>query len=227
VTSLVAYLALVRTERWRAAAFVSGWALGALAVISPLCPLSVSLFSARIAQHMWLAGVVAPLIALGRPQLALQRLLPRLSGVGHHPVLAAATFAAGLWFWHAPAAYTATFQSDAVYWTMHLTTFAAAVWLWSSLLDGPRDTLGRFALATLLTTGQMGLLGALITFAGRPLYPPHFGTTFAWGLSPLADQQLGGVVMWIPAGVLMAGGFAYAFTQTLRRAELRSIEKMA
>jgi putative membrane protein len=224
---LVAYLGLARAERWRKVAFGIGWTLGALAVISPLCPLSVSLFSARIAQHMWLASVVSPLIAVGRPQLVVQRMWPRLSGVGHHPVLAAATFAAALWFWHAPAAYTATFQNDAVYWTMHLTTFAAAVWLWSSLLDGPRDSLGPFALATLITTGQMGLLGALITFAGRPLYPPHFATTFAWGLSPLADQQLGGVVMWIPAGVLMAGGFAFAFLQTLRRAEARTLERLA
>lgn len=189
-------------------------------MISPLCPLSVSLFSARIFQHMWLASVVAPLIALGLPPTVAGRL-------GRRPMLAAATFAVTLWFWQAPAAYAATFQSDGVYWAMHLTAFAAAVWLWSGLLDGSRDALGPFALATLLTTGQMGLLGALITFAGRPLYAPHFATTYAWGLTPLADQQLGGVVMWVPAGVLMAGGFAWAFLQTLRRAAARQIERMA
>ncbi|HEX3405830.1 MAG TPA: cytochrome c oxidase assembly protein [Caulobacteraceae bacterium] len=218
---LAAYLLTVRTERWRRTAFVAGWALGALAVISPLCALSVSLFSARIFQHMWLASVVAPLIALGRPQLALRRIAPAVAS-GHRPVLAAAAFAAALWFWHAPGAYTATFQSDAVYWAMHVTTFAAAVWLWSGLIDGPREALGPFAIATLLTTGQMGLLGALITFADRPLYPPHRLTTYAWGLAPLADQQLGGVVMWVPAGTLLAAGFAWAFLQTLRRAEARA-----
>jgi putative membrane protein len=73
----------------------------------------------------------------------------------------------------------------------------------------------------------MGLLGALITFAPRPLYPPHFATTYAWGIPPLADQQLGGVIMWIPAGVLMAAGFAYAFLQTLRRAEARTLQRAA
>jgi putative membrane protein len=223
---LAAYLALVRTDRWRRAAFVGGWALGALALISPLCPLSVSLFSARVFQHMWLASVVAPLIALGRPQIAVRRLAPGVA-TGHRPVLAAAAFAAALWFWHAPAAYTATFQSDTVYWAMHVSTFAAALWLWSGLIDGPRDELGPFALATLLTTGQMGLLGALITFAPRPLYPPHFVTPYAWGLAPLADQQLGGVVMWVPAGVLMAAGFGFAFLQTLRRAEARALGRPA
>jgi putative membrane protein len=228
LAGLVAYLALVQTERWRKAAFVGGWALGALAVISPLCALSVSLFCARTFQHMWLASVVAPLIALGRPQLMLRRLSSRpASRIGHRPVLAAAAFAGALWFWQAPAAYAATFQSDAVYWAMHLTTFAAAVWLWSGLLDDPHGALGRFALATLITTCHMGLLGALITFAGRPLYAPHFGTTYAWGFTPLADQQLGGVVMWIPAGLLMSVGFGWAFLQTLRRAELRQLERLA
>jgi putative membrane protein len=181
---------------------------------------------------MWLATVAAPLVALGRPW-ALRRpwalWRSRRGGRGDEghagPVLAAAAFAAALWFWHAPAAYTATFQSDAVYWAMHVTTFAAAVWLWSGLIDGPREALGPFAIATLLTTGQMGLLGALITFADRPLYPPHRLTTYAWGLTPLADQQLGGVVMWVPAGALLAAGFAWAFLQTLRRAEARALRR--
>jgi putative membrane protein len=45
----------------------------------------------------------------------------------------------------------------------------------------------------------MGALGALITFAGEPLYAPHFATTLAWGLTPLEDQQAGGLIMWAPA----------------------------
>jgi putative membrane protein len=225
---LVAYLVAVRAEPWRKAAFVGGWALGALALVSPLCALSVSLFSARVFQHMWLATVAAPLVALGRPWAALPTPHGGRAGQGAaRPVLAAAVFAAALWFWHAPAAYTATFQSDWVYWAMHLTTFGAALWLWRGLLDGRGKALGPFALATLLTTGQMGLLGALITFADRPLYPPHFATPYAWRLTPLADQQLGGVIMWVPAGVLLASGFGFAFLQTLRRAEARALGPVA
>lgn len=227
VACLAAYLVSARVPPWRKAAFAGGWTLGALALVSPLCALSVSLFSARVFQHMWLASVAAPLIALGRPWAALQPLGGRQGEGSARPVLAAAVFAAVLWFWHAPAAYTATFESSAVYWTMHVTNFAAALWLWRGLLDGRGEALGPFALATLLTTGQMGLLGALITFADRPLYPPHFATTYAWGLTPLADQQLGGVVMWVPAGVLLAAGFAFAFLQTLRRAEAHALERLA
>jgi putative membrane protein len=196
----------------------------------------VSLFSARVFQHMWLATVVAPLIALGRPQLAISRLAPRaanlIEAARRRPLAAAAAFAGALWFWHAPGPYTATFESDLAYWVMHLSSFAAALWLWSSLLDPPAEAdgsfaVGPFALAMLLTSGQMGLLGALITFAGQPLYPPHLLTTYVWELSPLADQQLGGVVMWVPAGVLLAAGFAFAFMQVLRRAEEHALQREA
>ena len=202
--------------RWRRAAFCAGLAAVAAAWMSPLCALSVALFSARIAQHMWIASVAAPLLALGRPAASFRRAAwPGARAGWCGPLPAAAAFAAAMWFWHAPAAYTATFESDAAYWAMHATLLGAAVWLWASLIDRGRH-LGGFALATLLTTGQMGLLGALVTFAGRPIYPPHFVTPYLWGLTPLQDQQLGGVIMWIPAGVIFAGGFALAFARLMR-----------
>jgi putative membrane protein len=198
---------------WRQGCFCVGWGLGALALISPLCALSVSLFSARVAQHMLIATIVAPLIALGLPgRSARGQALP-----------AAAVYAACLWVWHAPGPYVATFHSDVVYWLMHVTTFAAALWLWRALLDGSGDRLAGFVAASALTTGQMGLLGAILTFSARPLYPPHQLTTQVWGLTPLEDQQLGGAVMWIPAGLIFVGALAFAFTEALRRAEARAI----
>jgi putative membrane protein len=208
---------------WRRLAFGLGWALGTLALVSPLCPLSVALFSARVGQHMVLVALVAPLIALGRPDAVVSGWLGR-TGVARQPrpVAAAAALAGALWLWHAPAFYTATFQSDLTYWAMHLTTFGAALWFWTELLGSSDGRLGGFALATVMTTGQMGLLGALITFAVEPLYPPHASTTYAWGLTPLQDQQLGGVLMWIPAGVIFAGGLALAFSQMLQRPDARS-----
>jgi putative membrane protein len=211
------------TPRWRRVAFCFGWAIGTLAVISPLCPLSVALFSARVGQHMLLIAAAAPLIVLGNPARAMG--IRQLSPTGRaRPLAAAASLAAALWFWHAPVPYTATFQTDFVYWAMHLTTFGAALWFWSELLGAAGGQLGGFAAATLLTTGAMGLLGALITFAGRSLYPPHLTTTYAWGLTPLQDQQLGGVIMWVPAGVIFAAGFTFAFVQVLRRAETRAAD---
>lgn len=200
---------------WRRACFYAGWGLGALALVSPLCALSVALFSARVAQHMLLTTVVAPLIALG---------LPRARG---QAIWAALAYAVCLWIWHAPGPYVATFQSDAVYWLMHATTFAAALWLWSLLLNGSGKRLAGFVAASALTTGQMGLLGAILTFSARSLYLPHQLTTQAWGLTPLEDQQLGGAVMWIPAGLIFVGALAFAFTQALRRAETRALGRSA
>ena len=69
----------------------------------------------------------------------------------------------------------------------------------------PRSRPGAVLLAAFLTTMQMSLLGAVLTFGSRALFAPHFGTTAAWGLSPLEDQQLGGLIMWVPAGTIYAG----------------------
>jgi putative membrane protein len=190
-------------------AFYSGWGLGAAALITPLCALSVSLFSARISQHMLLETVVAPLIALG---------LPRWRGrLQRTELLAAGVFTAAFWFWHAPGPYTATFYGDLVYWTMHLTLFGSALWLWRVVLDAPADRLIPCTAATVAVGLQMALLGAVITLAGHPLYPPHAFTTQAWGLSPLTDQQLGGVIMWVPAGVIFTASILASLAAVLRR----------
>lgn len=213
---------LTQSSGWRRVAFHIGWVTAVLALISPLCPLSVSLFSARVGQHMLLTTIAAPLIALGRPE----RILPAAARA-HSPLTAAVAFAALLWVWHAPGPYAATFASDIVYWAMHVSLFGAALWLWVALLNGAADRLAGQVAAILLTTGQMGLLGAIVTFAGAPLYWPHAFTTAVWGLSPLEDQQLGGVLMWVPAGGILVIGLGLAFCKTLLQAESRALARSA
>lgn len=175
-------------QRWLAG---TGWLLVAIFLLSPLCALSVSLFSARVGQHMLLALVAAPLIAAA---------LPRRGPAPMWPIFASfAAFTAALWAWHLPGPYDATFRSDAIYWAMHITLFGSAVLLWRVLIHHPAEH-GLSVLALgLLTTVQMGLLGALLTFATRPLFAPHLLTSSAWGLSPLTDQSLGGLLMWVPS----------------------------
>jgi putative membrane protein len=198
--------------RRRSLCLYGGWAIAAAALLSPLCALSVSLMTARVAQHMVLAAVAAPLVALGfaRPRPARP----------FEAVVAAAVFAGALWFWHAPAPYEATFRSTAIYWAMHLSAFGAALWLWSAGLAAGIRRLGDALAAAALTSLQMALLGAILTFADRPLYAQHLLTTQAWGLSPLADQQLAGVVMWIPAGVILAIAVIAGFHLALKEADL-------
>lgn len=195
-------------RRW---AFHLGWGLTALFLLSPLCRLSVSLFSARIAQHMLLAMAAAPLIALG---------LPRTSGrgLGHNPVAAAAVFTAALGYWHTPEPYALTFQSTPIYWLMHLSLYGSALWFWRSLWA--RDLrLAPAAGGIGIASAGMAMIGAVLTFAPQPLFEPHWLTTAAWGLTPLEDQQLGGVLMWIPAGVLMAAALVAGLARLLTRAD--------
>jgi putative membrane protein len=181
--------------------FGAGWLIATLALVSPLCPLSVSLFSARAAQHVLLTLVAAPMIAASRPigaltaALGIRRTL--LPHAAERPMLAAAAFAAMLWIWHSPAGYSSTFASVALYWTMHATLFGSACWLWSALIRRESALVGGL-LASIASSVQMGLLGALITLSPRPFYAPHFLTTDAWGLTPLQDQQIGGAIMWVP-----------------------------
>lgn len=204
-------------ERRRARLFQTGWALGALALISPLCPLSVSLFSARVGQHMLLTTIVAPLIALGLPLRDTGRFC-----TGAPAWLAALIFAAALWFWHAPGPYTATFNGDLVYWLMHITTFGAALWLWLTVFRGAHGRMMDSAAALAITSLQMAVLGAVITFAPQALYPPHILTSWAWGLSPLSDQQLGGAIMWVPAGVIMCFATVGPLAMLMREPSVRA-----
>lgn len=214
---LAASLALLLLLHWRlipAAAFhvaslrrlaTAGWAIAAVALMSPLCALSVSLFSARIAQHMVLLLVAAPLIAAA---------LPARGAGGQGLWWSVLFFMATLWFWHMPVPYDATFRSTVTYWCMHASLFGSGILLWRELLlHGRERGLGAFA-AGMFTSMQMGLLGALLTFAGHPQFAAHLTTTTAWGLTPLQDQQLGGAIMWIP-GMLL---FLWVALRSLLRA---------
>ena len=174
---------------------LAGWLVASAALVSPLCALSVALFSARIAQHMILTLIAAPLIALALPIRP-----PRQSSFALG--VSGFLFFLALWVWHMPVPYEATFTSVIVYWSMHLTLFGSAVWLWRELLHhSPQRAFGALTVGT-ISFVQMGLLGAVLTFATRPLFDWHLTTTIAWGLTPLQDQQLGGVFMWVPGVAL-------------------------
>ncbi|WP_420605389.1 cytochrome c oxidase assembly protein [Novosphingopyxis sp.] len=195
-----------RREAW---CFGLGWATTALALVSPLCALSVSLFAARVGQHMILTLVAAPLIALGLP--ASRRRVPG------QELCAALAFAMALWIWHSPRPYDATFLSTAVYWTMHVTTWGAAVFFWWTVLRAPASRFGISIAATVATGLQMALLGAVITWARAPLYWPHFVTPIGWGFTPLQDQQLGGTLMWVPGGSIFLAAIIVPLAIVLRR----------
>lgn len=166
------------------------WALTVLLYVSPLCALSSTFFTLRVIHHMALVLVIAPLLAFG-----LKGWLRRLpTPLWSTTAIATAVF----WTWHAPAPYAAALSSDGFYALMQFTLLGSATAFWIAVWrSGPVAAIG----AILATTVSMGLLGALITFAVRPLYAPHFASTLSWGVSPLEDQQLAGITMWAPGSI--------------------------
>jgi len=217
LTLAVLHLARLRGATGKARLTASvGWTVAAAALISPLCALSVSLFAARVGQHMILVLVAAPLIACAWPRSHQALTLPR--GRAWPLVTLALAFFLALWFWHMPDPYDATFRSTFVYWSMHVTLFGTALLLWRALLHHrPEQTPEVIAIGA-LTALQMSLLGAVLTFAGRPLFTWHIlAMTSRWGLTPLQDQHLGGVFMWVP-GMLLFAWFAVRTLGRLRSA---------
>jgi putative membrane protein len=156
---------------------------------------------------MVLILLAAPLIAVSLPQPAPRRHRIRSLWLG------AGAFFVALWFWHMPVPYDATFASSALYWLMHTTLFGSAILLWRELLQHPSDRTVEVLGVGALTSMHMGLLGAVLTFAGHPLFLWHLTTTQVWGLSPLRDQQLGGTLMWVPGIAL----FLFAALRSLSR----------
>lgn len=206
ILAALAVAHLINTNSRRSRLVVAcGWLVVGAALLSPLCALSVSLFSARIGQHMILVLVAAPLLALG--------LRPAHGGTSLGLWTSGLAFFIALWTWHMPVPYDATFTSTPLYWTMHVTLFGSALLLWRELLHHSLRRTVDALIVSMLTCVQMGLLGAVLALSTHPLFFPHILTTAAWGLSPLQDQQLGGTLMWVP-GILL---FLWVAVRSLRR----------
>jgi len=170
--------------------------------------LSSALFSVRVLHHVLLIAAVAPLLALAFPQRR----------AGSPPlVMLVAAHAVILWLWHTPGPYALGLASVPAYWLMQTSLLGSAWLLWRAILAPAQSGTALVALAA--TIGQMGLLGALIVFAPRPLYPVHLASTTAWGLAPLTDQQLAGLLMWVPAMLPYLGAGVWMAWSGLRSGE--------
>lgn len=234
---------------WEAACFGAGWLTLALAVVSPLHPFGEMLFSAHMAQHEVLILVAAPLLVLGRPLAAFLWALPSPARerVGEwaasRPVATVWQAVTGplavflihglaLWLWHAPALYQAALERGPVHLLQHASFFGSAALFWWAMIHGRYGRIGYgvavfYVFATAL---HSGLLGALLTFAPRLWYPLYAERAAAWGLTPLEDQQLAGLIMWVPSGALFMalglGLFAAWLGEAERRAELGETERV-
>ncbi|RHW16449.1 cytochrome c oxidase assembly protein [Sphingomonas gilva] len=192
--------------RHRRHRFAAAIALLAILFISPFCALTSALFAARVVHHVALTAVAAPLIVLA---FASERIRPA-GGLATWTALHALVF----WLWHAPPIYAWALSGDAAYWLMQATLLGSAFGFWAALRRSPALAGVGALLATMV---QMGLLGALITFSGGPLYAPHLVGPQLWGFSPLEDQQLAGLIMWAPAAGLYLAAALVLLGRWLRR----------
>ncbi|MDX0225646.1 cytochrome c oxidase assembly protein (plasmid) [Sinorhizobium meliloti] len=205
----------------RAVCFAAGWLFLAAALVSPLDRLATQLFTAHMIEHEILMVIAAPLFVLSKPLAPLLWSLPQKlrASVGRAlvrsvvllPVRKAATnqliatglHGATLWLWHAPRLYDAALAETPIHWLQHLSFFCTALIFWWALLFGRgRQDYGTAIFYLFATTLHSGFLGILLSFAREPLYRSQGAGAASWGLSALEDQQLAGLIMWVPAGMI-------------------------
>lgn len=206
-----------------ASAFAAGWLVVAIALVSPLDALGGQLFSLHMVQHELLMMVAAPLLVGARPLGAWAWALT--AGQRRHvgaalrrpgwraawrtirsPLVAWSLHAAALWLWHVPALFDAALADDAVHTLQHVSFLGSALLFWWAVLSVADRRRCAIALACVFTTMvHSGVLGALLTMSPRVLYAGYLPTTAALGVDALQDQQLGGLLMWVPAGLAYLG----------------------
>ena len=194
-------------------------------------------------QHILLILAAAPLLALSGFPIAAFSALPRkwAASLGRQmgrqskagrlwrwltqPGPAWGIFLVGLWAWHTPGLFEAALENDSIHALEHFSLLLAGVLFWWALFQPGRDRVGRLGIAipTLFTTGlHMSLLGALFTLAGHPLYPVYALEQSASGLDALQDQQLAGLIMWVPGGLLFTLLSAWFFLAWFKALEDRA-----
>jgi putative membrane protein len=232
---------------WQAWCFAGGLLSVLVALVSPLDAMAGALLSAHMVQHLLLLVVAAPLIVLGAPGLVIGQSLspswrarthawgrqPALHGprrILAHPVVAWLVSTAIVWSWHVPALYQAALEQPLIHALEHASMLAAAALFWWVVFApaGPRH-LARGADVVYVFTGalQSGALGALLVFAAQPIYPLYLGRTAPWGLTALQDQQLAGVIMWVPPFLIYLAVAGALFVSWLRATERESLRAEA
>jgi cytochrome c2 len=195
-----------------------------------------------MAQHTLLIAVAAPLIVLGRPVLVSLWALPRATrrrltnlavvrgcarAAQPRPVAAFALHATALWAWHLPALYQASLTNDLVHALQHASFLLTALLFWAAFLNVRERSrsYGAGVLYTFATAAHTSILGALITLAPVAWYARYAETAHAWGLTPLEDQQLAGLIMWVPGGLLYTVLALALLAAWLREAEQRRVPR--
>ncbi len=227
---------------WRAIAFALAIFALLVALLSPLDSLSDELSWVHMTQHMMLMVVAAPLIVAGAPGLVITWALPARyrSPVGRYlvhtvsggraplgfllwnPFVVWTLHAIGLWIWHFPDLYELALRDPLVHDVEHLTFFLVACLFWRPVVDaraGPTLNPGLCIFFLFSTSLHAMVLGVFMTLSPTIWYESYIGRTGPWGLSPLEDQQLAGMIMWMPGCLVYAVVATLVFARWLNQME--------
>ena len=209
-----------RLERSRSWQFVAGWAVLSLALVSPLHEGGEQSFTLHMIEHELIMLVATLLLAASKPGAAMAWGLPSavrksLGGWTNlfrqpyrrltEPVTATIVQAVVMWAWHIPSLFDRTLESQGWHVAQHLSFVAASFLFWASILDHRRSSPAVSAGCLFATSLVEGALGALMTLSSSPWYESYAAMELTGiGLDPLVDQQLAGLIMWIPGGLLHA-----------------------
>lgn len=234
--------------RWRAPSFFGGLLLLFLALMSPLDAVADDLFSAHMLQHMLLLLVIPPLLVYGRPVITWlwafdvgargmiargwkRSKLEAAFAFLMRPLCVWVLLTAALCYWHLPGPYDAAVRHEWLHDLEHLSFLAFSLAFWTIVIEpyGRRRALGYGATVVFVVSSGfvMALIGAILTFATTPLYAVHLHTTQAYGLTPLEDQQLAGIIMWVPSNLVHVAALSVVFFAWIRADERRARARIA
>lgn len=228
-------------HRASALRFVAGWTVLAAALVTPLHQAGERSFAAHMLEHELLMLAAAPLLVLSRPLgVALWALPPSLRagfvtfghGIGGAwraltmPIVATVLQAAALWLWHAPRLFDLALANDGWHIVQHLSFLGTALLFWWAMLCGRGEHRLGLAIGCLFFTAIVsGALGALMAFSSSPWYAGYAASGLdAFGLTPAEDQQLAGLLMWVPGGLVHAGAGLALLARRLDDAGRRHVD---
>ena len=234
---------------WRPTLFYAGWLALAASLVSPLDALGDDLFFIHMTQHVVITMVATPLMLLGAPFVPVMRGFPpgfrrgvvipvvrsawvrRPLRLVTQPLVALALYVVVLWVWHAPALYGLALRAAPAHALEHLSFAGAAMAFWWVVIDPVplRSRIGYLPRLPYLVAAavQNIALGAYITFAATVLYPFYDTADRLWGLTVLEDQQLAGLIMWVPGSMMYLLALFVVFGVMLAREEERTRRREA
>jgi len=200
-----------------------------IALVSPLDSLGDQLMVMHMVQHMLLLDLAPILLILGltkvllRPVTRRVQAIERRAGFFAHPAFAVIFYAAVLWMWHLPALYDKAQGNSVLHAFEHLFFFSAGSLYWWHVLSPIRARMrfGGLGQVGYMAAGKLlvGLLGIALAFAPRVIYPFYAHQPHYWGLSPLEDQMMAGLVMALEQSVVMGIAIVWLFVRMLSESE--------